>query len=77
MTQRGDPDVLKHIRKSLIKQGGIRDAYHDEDGYWVHLNDGWHLENYFSDHIVHEDTVSELKKVLSTKMGERHIFKDW
>ena len=41
----------------------IRDCYHDEDGYWLVLNDGWHLEGYaWSDHMIHEDTMAEFKE---------------
>jgi hypothetical protein len=42
----------------------VRDAYHDEDGYWIHLNPGWRVKDYFAEQTIHEDTISELREVI-------------
>lgn len=41
----------------------VRDAWHDDDGYWVTIKDGWHVEYYFAEHTIHEDTLTEIKEV--------------
>lgn len=33
------------------------------DGYWVMLREGWHVEDYFAEHTIHEDTLAEIKVV--------------
>ena len=47
-------------------QPAIKDIYKDEDGYWCQLDpDGaYRLDGYYSEHIVHEDTMKEIKAVL-------------
>lgn len=44
----------------------IYDIYHDEDGYWIELNKGWLVPNYYAETIIHEDTQKELFRVLRT-----------
>ena len=34
----------------------VKDVYHDSDGWWVSLIDGWHWDGCGS---VHEDTIKE------------------
>ena len=53
--------VLMAIPKRY--RAGVRDAYHDEDGYWVCLYEGWHVEDYFAEHTIHEDTLAEIAEV--------------
>ena len=56
-----DTRILKYIPAS--KKAAIRDCYHD-DGYWITLNEGWHVEDYFAEHTIHEDTINELRRVI-------------
>ena len=57
-----DWKVLKYVPK--CKRAAIRDAYHDEDGYWIHLNPGWRVKDYFAEQTIHEDTIAELREVI-------------
>ena len=41
----------------------IRDAYHDDDGYWVCIREGWHIDNYYAEHTIHEDTLAAVRDV--------------
>lgn len=41
----------------------VSDAYHDEDGYWVMLREGWHVDGYFAERTIHEDTLEEVRAV--------------
>lgn len=52
--------ILKYVPKS--KLAAIRDAYRDDDGYWICLNDGWEAINTDDGATtIHEDTVKELR----------------
>jgi hypothetical protein len=53
-------------------RSSIRDAYQDEDGWWICLKcDGpYILEGYDSDYTIHEDTISDAIKEL-----REHIIK--
>lgn len=44
----------------------IKDAYHDDDGYWVIIgcDSGWKLEGYLAEYTVHEDTWREVLVVV-------------
>jgi len=55
-----DALVLKYIPKG--KREAIYYAYHDSDGYWISLNEGWHVDGYCAERTIHEDTISELRK---------------
>lgn len=41
----------------------ISDAWHDNDGYWVILRDGWRIDNYRREYSIHEDTLAEITAV--------------
>lgn len=55
------PNILNYIPKRA--HSGIYKAWHDSDGYWVMLREGWHVEDYFAEHTIHEDTLAEIKVV--------------
>lgn len=53
-------NIMKYVPKS--KQAAIRDAYHDEDGYWICLKRGWHAGRTDTGcHVIHEDYISDLR----------------
>lgn len=54
-------NILNYIPKRALP--AIRDAWHDDDGYWVMIREGWHIEGYFAEHTIHEDTLAEVKRV--------------
>lgn len=66
----GDAKYLQLVPMHILNAGAIRDAYHDEDGYWMYLADGWKLKGYFSDHVIHEDTVAQLRKTIKLIVKE-------
>ena len=49
--------LLKYIPKRF--HNAVRDAYHDDDGYWICLKDGW-VDGIMGSHVIHTDTISEL-----------------
>ena len=38
----------------------IKEIFHDEDGYWVYTNPGWHNGDDYALHVIHEDTQAEI-----------------
>jgi len=40
-------------------QERVQELYYDSDGYWLHLNKGWHWDDYGL-HTIHEDTKSRV-----------------
>ncbi len=54
-------NLLSCIPKRALP--AVQDAWHDSDGYWVMLREGWHVEDYFAEHTIHEDTLAEIKAV--------------
>lgn len=52
-------NIVNYIPKS--KRAAVRDAYKDDDGYWVCLNEGWEASNADAGcRTIHEDTISDL-----------------
>lgn len=55
-----DPRIMKYIPQS--KKAAIREAWHDDDGYWITLNEGWNADR--EDDVcrtIHEDYISDLR----------------
>ena len=53
-------DIMKYIPKS--KRSAIRDAYRDDDGYWICLHEGWEASRMDSGcRVIHEDYIADLK----------------
>jgi len=42
----------------------VREFYKDSCGYWLILNDGYILEDYYGAHVIHEDTINGTLAVL-------------
>jgi hypothetical protein len=51
--------LLKYIPKRFHE--AVRDAYYDDDGYWVCLKDGW-VDGIMGCHVIHTDTITELRQ---------------
>ena len=58
-----DIDLLNKVPK--IYHEAITNIYKDEDGYWAYIENGYKVENYFAEHIIHEDTLAEFKRVFT------------
>ena len=43
----------------------VKEAWHDDDGYWVQLKPGYIFSNYHST-IIGQDTIAEIKEQLAT-----------
>lgn len=63
--QKGKRNAMKDIKDYIPKQKqkAIKEAWKDEDGYWIKIKKGWYVKNYFAEHTIHEDTIAEIKKV--------------
>ena len=52
--------IIDYIPKT--KREAVRDAYRDEDGYWICLNEGWEATRTDSGcRTIHEDYIADLK----------------
>ena len=52
--------IIDYVPKT--KREAVRDAYKDEDGYWICLNEGWEATRTDSGcRTIHEDTIADLK----------------
>lgn len=55
-----DKRIMKYIPEK--KKEAIRDAYRDEDGYWIYLKEGWEASRMDSDcRVIHEDYIADLR----------------
>ena len=52
-------NLLKYIPKKF--HPAVSKAWHDEDGYWVTLKDGWR-DGIMDTHVIHTDTIKELRE---------------
>lgn len=67
-----DPAILNYVSPKKLES--IKECYHDEDGYWIILNEGWEASNMDSGcKTIHEDTVKQLRYQIS---GIRKIGSD-
>lgn len=57
-----DKRIMKYVPKS--KQAAVRLAWHDDEGYWITLNDGYRNGNW-GGHVIHEDTIAQLRKEIA------------
>lgn len=48
--------LLDYIPKKY--KNAVREFYKDSRGYWLILNDGYILEDYYGAHVIHEDTIT-------------------
>lgn len=56
-----DEKIMKYVPKRLV--GAIREAYHDSDGYWIHLEDDY-MDTHMNAHVIHGYTINELREDL-------------
>lgn len=61
-------DLLNKIPKMYHE--AITSIYQDEDGYWAYIENGYKIENYFSEHAIHEDTLREFKRIFKQVVKE-------
>lgn len=54
--------LLDYIPKKY--KNAVDEFYKDSRGYWLILNDGYILEDYYGAHVIHEDTINDTLKVL-------------
>ena len=55
-----DQSVLKYV--PAAKLDAVRDAYKDQDGYWICLLEGWEASRTDAGcRTIHEDTIKDLK----------------
>lgn len=53
-------DIMKYIPKT--KRTAIYDAWEDDDGYWILLNDGWNADRMdWLSATIHENDLKELR----------------
>lgn len=62
-------NILNYIPKRALP--AISDAWHDSDGYWVMIREGWHVKDYFAEHTIHEDTLDEIREVAKNIVKDR------
>lgn len=52
--------IMQYVPKSKVE--AVQDAFHDEDGIWIYLKDGWEASRTDRGcHVIHEDTVKQLR----------------
>ena len=57
-------EIIDYVPKT--KRKAVRDAYKDEDGYWIYLKEGWEASNTDSGcRTIHEDTIADLRYQIS------------
>lgn len=56
-----DMTLLNKIPKKY--HPAITDIYHDSDGYWCYIENGYHIDGYYAEHTIHEDTLKEFKRI--------------
>lgn len=63
-----DKTLLNKIPKKY--HPAIKDIYKDEDGFWAYIENGYKVKNYYTEHTIHEDTLTEFKRVLASVVKE-------
>ena len=63
-------DIYLLNKVPKIYHESITSIYKDEDGYWVYIENGYKVENYFVEHTIHEDTLAEFKRVFKQVVKE-------
>jgi hypothetical protein len=61
MNMEKNMELLNKIPK--IYHEAITSIYKDDDGYWAYIENGYVVRNYFSEHTIHEDTLTEFKRI--------------
>lgn len=61
-------ELLNKIPKKY--HASITSIYRDEDGFWAHIGNGYKVEGYYSEHTIHEDTLTEFKRIFKQIVKE-------
>ncbi len=56
-----DEAIMKYVPKRLIN--AVKEAYHDSDGYWIYLANGYE-DTHMNSHVIHGYTIHELREDL-------------
>lgn len=48
----------------------ITSIYKDDDGFWAYIGNGYKVEKYFAEHTIHEDTLTEFKRIFKQIVKE-------
>lgn len=62
---------MKVPAKYLERVAEVEDDRENENGWWIHLNDGWVCDTSAAPHTIHEDTFSECLKCLRQSRPEK------
>ena len=54
-------NLLSKIPKKYHE--AINSIYKDEDGFWAYIGNGYNVKNYYSEHTIHEDTLTEFQRI--------------
>ena len=63
-----DKTLLNKIPKKY--HPAIKDIYKDEDGFWAYIENGYKVKDYYTEHTIHEDTLTEFKRVFASVVKE-------
>lgn len=63
-----DKTLLNKIPKKY--HPAIKDIYKDEDGFWAYIENGYKIKDYYTEHTIHEDTLTEFKRVFASVVKE-------
>lgn len=63
-----DKTLLNKIPKKY--HPAIKDIYKDEDGFWAYIENGYKVKDYYTEHTIHEDTLTEFKRVFAKVVKE-------
>lgn len=61
-------ELLNKIPKKY--HDAITSIYIDSDGYWAYIGNGYKIENYYTEHTIHEDTLTEFKRIFKQVVEE-------
>lgn len=64
-----DEKLLQRLPKKY--QAIVQHYEKDDDGYWLYLKDGYSLEYYSADTLIHEDTQAEVLAVLRNHLKQK------
>jgi hypothetical protein len=63
-----DEKLLNKVPKKY--HPAIKDIYRDEDGYWAYIENGYKIDNYYTEHTIHEDTLREFLQIFKYVIKE-------
>ena len=66
-------NLLRKIPKKY--HAAITSIYEDEDGFWAYIRNGYKVINYYSEHIIHEDTLTEFIQIFKQVVKDKKKIK--